>query len=295
MMTGMIYDAGSASGTGVSESDISDLNKPVFTIPNLPPGASATINYTARAGCEIISIIEAGSLITDKITVKHNGGSESKTTDPYVVESPSLSITNFVNQVYSGNHGDQVVRTITITNGGLGGLTDLKLYIVNGADIQLTNLDKTNVTTSGDSTIVTLDAADFSAIGNGDAFLDENESITIEETIIVGGCGTNDYQSEYYLAWGCNGQVCQNPFTTSDIVFPNNTPDLEIKTTPFIGTCYEDGVAKPQQLRLVNTGTGIAKNLKVHVYHALNVNGAPANNYISNIDTSSVTIRTSTG
>jgi hypothetical protein len=118
--TGILYVPGSLSGTGVSESNITNLNKPVFSAGSLLIAKNFTFRYRIRANCSHIPLISGSSTPSIGIRADYTGNYDDALSLPFTTAMPAPGYNSITNQSYTGNVGDKFVRRITITNYGKG-------------------------------------------------------------------------------------------------------------------------------------------------------------------------------
>lgn len=297
MPSGMAYQVGSVTGTGVTELNTIIPNKPVFLLPPIIPLAQAlSITITASANCDIIAYIAGGGVVENKIRVDYTANNsqnyDNHTTLTYAVKQPVLNITNISNQSYTANIGDIYSRCITITNSGLGDLAQFTLTDVHGTGIQVNSVNKGVWVNSGTTETITFNASHFSSVGNNNGLFEQGESIVICETVKVNSCFL--VASDLTASWGCNNQICQSSTLGANVVFPNLIPNIEITPmNPDMNPCLGPGKASLQKLMIVNTGLGQATNIQLDIFQS---NGSGYSNSMgSNIDESSFTIRIASG
>ncbi|MGQ3014025.1 MAG: hypothetical protein ACT6QS_09990, partial [Flavobacteriales bacterium] len=111
--TGVYYQPGSIAG-GI-EVDISDLQQPVFQIPNINSLSSHNFSVTLEAGCEIRDFLSSGGQLVNTVLFEFdatNGigvatpGSQTLNSAVYSVSIPSLALTTVTNQSYNASVGD---------------------------------------------------------------------------------------------------------------------------------------------------------------------------------------------
>ncbi|MCE9538523.1 MAG: hypothetical protein K8R85_04800 [Bacteroidetes bacterium] len=229
MPFGMAYQVGSVTGAGVTELNTSIPNKPVFILPPIIPLAQAlSITITASANCDIIAYIAGGGVVENNIRVDYTANNsqnyDNHTTLTYAVKQPVLNITNITNQSYTANIGDIYTRCITITNSGLGELTQFTLTDVHGTGIQINSINKGVWVNSGTTETVTFNGTHFGSVGNNNGVFEQGESIVICETVKVNNCFL--VASDLIAAWGCNNQVCQSSTLGANVLFPNLIPNI---------------------------------------------------------------------
>ena len=292
MPPGIAYQSGSI--TGATEFNISIPNQPVFLLPDIPTLTSLNITFTAAAICDVMAFLSGGGIIENKIRINYlaNGTSnyDEHTTSSYIVRQPNLSISNFTNQSYTGAIGDTYTRCITVTNGGFGELSQFTLSDVHGSGIQITAVSTGAWVNTGNTETITLGAAQFSAIGDGDNLFENGESIIICETVYVNNCISVASAIEAW--WGCNSLHCQSSVSNANVVFPNLIPNLVFTPIPFMNTCIGPGNASLQQLKIINTGLGKAVNVQLDIFQTGGAGSGYQANIGSYIDTGSFTIQT---
>jgi gliding motility-associated-like protein len=292
--TGITYTAGSVSGTGVSELNISVPNKPVFLLPPIASLAQAlTITFNATANCDVVAFISGGGAIQNKATVSYTANNlhnfDSQTSITYSVKQPVLSIATVTNQVYSGSVGDTYTRCITITNSGLGDLSTFTFTDIHGAGITINNITTGNWVHSGTTETVTFNSSNFTSIGNNNGLFEQGESITLCETVHITSCVA--VASNFSAGWGCNNQICQTGTMGGNVLFPSLIPNIELTPiNPTMNPCMGAGNASIQKLLITNTGPGQATNIHLDIFQTNNGSGYN-NNVGSYIDELSFTIQ----
>ena len=294
MPIGTIYQAGSIVGaTPISVT----TNTLVFSIIDMASLTNINITYVAFVDCDIIPFLSSGNNPKNVITVNYTKSGTSyydtHTTVNYVVKQPNLSITTVTNQSYTGAVGDVFTRCITIINGGLGELSQFTLTDVHAAGLQISAVSTGIWTNVGSNETIVLDGSHFSSVGDGDTKFETGESITICETITINDCiGAS---SNYKAFWGCNGKECQYSSISGNVVFPGLIPNITVVPNngnqyANMNSCFGAGNASQQQLKIYNSGTGVAYNVGLDVYQATSTGGFQP--YVgSYIDISSLTMQ----
>lgn len=288
--SGINYQLGSVSGTGVTEFNTSIVNKPVFLLPAIPSLApTLTISFQAIATCDVIAFIAGGGIISNKATVTYTANnqqnSDSQTSVTYTVKQPVLSISSVTNQSYSGNIGDTYTRCITITNSGLGTLSQFTFTDVHGSGIVINSITNGNWTNSGNTETVTFGSSNFNTIGNNNGLFEQGEAISFCETVHINSCV--NVASNFTAFWGCNNQNCQVATLGANAVFPSLIPNVEITPiNPAMNPCLGPGNASIQKILITNSGPGNATNIHLDIFQTNN--GSGYNNSVgSYIDTAS--------
>ena len=260
---GIRYIAGSFSELStynVQELTTTNLSAISFTANNLPDAESISFSIIAEAGFDALAYQQGGNVFRNMVSVTYDGGSESDETDAFNLLYPSLTIVNVSPISAEAFVGGDFTRTVTIVNGGYGSLSNFTLADIYDENLQLNSVDLGML--NAEANEITFSATEFFTIGNGDAFFDQNESITITQELTALGC--DDTQSELVASWGCDAQT-----TTSNSKFPYTSislfpPNLSITPITDFNTCV-DGAANVQQLAITNNGTGPANELEITI------------------------------
>jgi uncharacterized repeat protein (TIGR01451 family) len=257
--TGGVYVVGSISGA--TESNISNLNAPVFNLPNIPSSNNTTITYQIMYGCGVIAYQNGGGLTKETIDFTYNGGGiQNGVTTPstYNVIAAALSITSLTNLSFNGNVGSSFTQTATIVNGGLG--------CTNSAYIKLSNAGGSFSFSNPSLGIISNDTLflNTALMPGGDGLWCNGESLTVSFTTSILDC--NNLNRSTYVGWGCGGSSCQTSTPiNSNVIINNTTPNLKVEVVnPNYDYCWR-GEAVKQTFRIVNTGAGTASNIKLSV------------------------------
>ncbi|MBC7412664.1 MAG: hypothetical protein H7331_09460, partial [Bacteroidia bacterium] len=266
MPSGINYVASSV--VNATEQTIVPINKPVFTMPNMPTLTAVTVSFNAKATCDVLAYLATGATVENLVKISYTANginyNDNKTTANYLIKQPNLSITTFTNQSYSGNIGDTYTRCISITNGGLGELSAATLTDAHGTGVNITAVSPGVWASTAGLETITLNKTHFVAVGDLDTLFESGEVITICETVTVTNCSS--VLSNIEASWGCGASTCQSTKSSANVVFPNLTPNLVF--TPF-GTenkCFGPGNISKQRLRIVNNGAGTAVNTNMNIY-----------------------------
>jgi gliding motility-associated-like protein len=293
MPDGILYEPGSIQGG--TEFNITDLSNPVFELSDLPTLNKLSVEFEASVSCDIIAFVAGGNLTENLVHVDYNTGNfttyDEHTTGLYSIRQPNLSITSVSNQTYSGSVGDVFTRCITISNGGLGSLSEFLFTENHGNGIQINNVDVGNWTNQGLTEEIILSGADFTQIGNNDTLFDSGEQIVICQTVEVVNCIS--VASDYEAGWGCFSQVCQFSNSSANVVFPNLTPNLSVSHTSSMNSCLGPATPSPQSITLENIGQGDAVDVILDIFQANSANHTTG--LRSRIDENSFTIQFGSG
>ncbi len=269
MPSGLLYILSSV--VTASESDVSNLNVPVFSLPEMEPGAIQTFQFQAQTDCSLIDAINNGTLFTNTYTVNYDGGTKSETTIPYIIETPLVLITNITNALANGTKGDVIIRTITFTNTRLGALSKVTVTDQNNSGIDITtDLGMVSNATPTNYEVM-LTGTDFQNFGDGDDLFELNEEITLTQEILITDCGfdMSVVNSTISVSWGCNGMVCQTETVSASInLAPSqDNPNLEFEPIVELPTDYCGGEPVQQGIQITNHGSQPATNIWVNINH----------------------------
>jgi hypothetical protein len=260
---GSITKTGGTAGLAISQSNISNLQIPVFAISPSPTAGNFIIfTIKRRANC--------GNATASKDAVFVTGGCSFNDIDPsvnpYPILDPALTLTTSA-ALSNVNLGTPYNRTITITNGANGCLDTLGFYIVYPAGaIQLNSLKIGATTlvpyfTNGDSTFYSITGSSLSATNK----LCNGQSIILTENIIFKKCGpTTKYGANWYAH--LNNDICESTIEQIGATMSNNLPILSasIPAADAYDYCM-NGETKVQRVRIINNGTGPASNITMMV------------------------------
>lgn len=209
---GIIYGGTVSGATYVGGSDPA-----IFNVANIPSGGAVTVNYNASATCDRIN----EPVNANDFSFSCNLGTFTHTTASYNVSYAAFVITNVTNQYFTGTPGQNYNRVITIFNGGFGSVQELKLETTNTNGLAITGVSGGGASPSpalpASNVVYTIN--NFTGVGDGDNFFEQNESINITETVQIPnpiGCssGTTTSNTEYAAYYGCNGSA-RCPITNS--------------------------------------------------------------------------------
>ena len=228
---------GSNSSPGVSLLDDSDINNPVFQLPNLSPDeiTSIRIGYSIAANCSFLDTILANNAtqVFDTWEFSYDLGNQiglmeidatPEYRDAFAIPSFTADINhNFLDGIQAVRVGDCFERQIIIDNSALDGFVSELQYnniqedgiavtgiLVNGEPLNFTE----STTISGEILINANITGEYfqnntlgNAPSNGDSFFDPDETMVITEQICVINC--DNLQSFHSVSWGCYGEFCQ--------------------------------------------------------------------------------------
>jgi len=259
---GTFYIKGSVKGTSISESNISNLNQPIFSAPNLGIATNFYFRVSLTSACGLYAYISGNNTPVISTRIDYTGNYDVGSSLPFSAKVPSILISSITNQSYTGNVGDIFPRNITIGNYGKGPLRSLTLKRLNGKDLKTFAVNKGTNTFKGDTITTVFGTADFKKVGNLDTFLDQNETIVLTDTSKIIGCKL--LTTNYELYWGCQGSACQLVKNSGIVLISALSPKIVALAYPAYPVCYYNQT-NTQLLKVTNAGQKPAFNTKVAI------------------------------
>lgn len=278
--SGIKYVKNTLIGAGMSESNVSNLNQPEFSAPNLAIAKNFKFKLLLTADCDLLSYLSS-NIPSLQVRANYTGNYDVGSSIPFQVRVPSAQIASIANLSFVGDIGTKFTRTITVGNYGKGPLRELKFKRINGKDVQTFFVNKGNNSFTADTVTSTFGTSFFKTIGNLDTFLDQNETFTIIDSNVIKGC--KQLNTAFELTWGCNKKFCQTAKTSGSASISNKSPVLKAIPYPVTPTCYNKNIFK-SEIRFVNTGNMLAVSPRVSI--SLNYPYV-----MSTFDTSSIRIK----
>ena len=228
---------------GISVSNQANPTRPIFNFPDLDPNnlEELTISFSVKANCDILDTLVGSTdvQIFDTWTLDYQlGGVDFSETLEGIEYRDGLAIPNLNINIedLSGpfSIGQELTRTITITNSGLNSFLSEFIYqvnqeagvlyksiLVNGTSVEFTK----EASGENDSLIIANIAGnsflnnqlELGQLGNNDTLFDIDEIVIIEETIQIISCGIDgntNINSLHQASWGCEGSSCQSENST---------------------------------------------------------------------------------
>ncbi len=262
--TGVYYVKGTVSGSGVSENNVTNLNKPVFNAPNLFIAQNFSFRIKLTSTCDLVPLL-SGSYTPDiGIRADYTGNYDVGTSSPFVPIIPSPGFASITNLGYTGNVGDKFVRKITITNYGKGPMNGLRLMLINGSDIKGAAQKGFTNTLKGDTIWTYFNTTDIKKVGDGDTLFEQNESLVITDTFTINAC--NKISTYFEIGWGCGGKICQLIKNNGAVTMSADNPVLVTWPASVSKLCFDGTTANQQSITVTNTGKKDAKAVKFTVY-----------------------------
>lgn len=278
---GIYYIKNSVNGVGVSESNVSNLNQPVFSAANLSIAKNFKFRVNLSSDCNLLNYLNSNNTPAILVRADYLGNYDVGSSIPFSVNVPSAQFGTVTNLSFTGDIGTKFSRSITIGNFGKGPLKEIKLRRVNGKDIKTFFVSAGSTVVKGDTVETTFNGSFFKTIGNKDTFLDQNETINLMDSNLISGC--KNLSTNFELLWGCNGKTCQVSKLSGSVFISNKSPNLKAIPLPVYPTCYSNNTFK-SEIRFVNIGNMPAVSPKIGI----------SSNYFymySSFDTSSVRIK----
>ncbi|RFC55549.1 FG-GAP-like repeat-containing protein [Brumimicrobium aurantiacum] len=250
--------------------DLSSNANLIFKSNNIPDGDSVQFQLSYSVDNSALIFQNNGGVFRHNLTVNHTNGVEIEQSNSFNILYPALSILNVTPTSQSIISGSSTTRSISIINGGNGKIDQFFITdVINNSDLVLTGV---NVGTFSNDTIF-LSGSDFSGIGNGDNYLDQNESIIIEETLTGTSCNDVTISSAMKVHWGCKVPFEWSSATTyANVSIDFQSPNLTVSANESFGSCFGNGSAFTQELVVKNTGSGVASQVEIDLYKSLGSN-----------------------
>lgn len=283
---GVRYTPGSA--TGAAELNITNLNQPVFNLPDILNNTAHEVTYLAGLACGYTNTTNFVYTVTYNST--NYSGSDTPLQNFYY---PEPVITSITNNPVSIPLNFTVDRDITILQQGANGSTDtLVILDQHTADIQIlaVNIGSLHPYVGAgplrtDTIIIT-----GSDLPGGNGQFDAGESLIITETVKLVGC-TNG-QSTLKATWGCYQQYCSFNTAYATINVPAGSPGINITFTANRRSWGFIDNRGYTEFTVSNTGTGTGGTAyNVVVLAGFSSGGStyyPNGNWINKIDSFSV-------
>ncbi len=255
--SGITYVPGTVSGA--TENNITNLNAPVFALPDLAGGSTVSFTLFVTAGCAVVQAINDGLTFSNTIVANYTGGSKQAISPFYPVETGLLNIGSITPPTTTAQKGDVVMRMITMKNTRQGPIESISFrdqYNTTGLSIQLVGgVNQSNLPTLFTAEIP---GSYFSTVGNGDTLLDFNEEITLIEKVTIEDCGIPSITpvSLIIIGWGCGGPACRTDSISAEIKIIGTTqnPNLSFQPVYAAPTSQCGMVPASQEILIINNG-----------------------------------------
>jgi gliding motility-associated-like protein len=242
----MVRFESAGSTAGVTLSNFSNPNRPIFSLPTLSPSALSSVNiqYVVKVNCSYTDTLTQNDAldVVDKWDFNYDMGGTALTEsdlsteyrDQIKVPFFTMSVSN--NAPNGARIGQCYQRTIVVNNSGLDGFVKNFIYTnLQGAGISLKGVRINGKTVpfgkiatfnaDGDS-LITVNIPDTlfkyntrgvsGGLADGDNLFEPDETVTITEDICIANCDKARI-SKHEMAWGCESRFC-NTISRQDIV-----------------------------------------------------------------------------
>jgi len=228
--TGTVSTLSSNNGLTVIESNVTDLNNPIFVInpKDLFSGDEVVFTIERIADCNALASAQAGNFFKDSIFITTPVGNISEVnpiTNSYDVLFASMSllsppaVTGAVNSTHN--------RDVKIQNGGFGCLEEVTFFVVNTGNTHNSLMAGPDLltpsSTNGDTTFYTLGASEIDNFGNNDDCFENGEEIVLTENFTITSCPAS---TNYGAAWGCSAEYCQIQVKNGQINIASGVPNI---------------------------------------------------------------------
>ncbi len=281
--SGIYYNAGSLKSGNTSEFNLSDLNSPVFKLPDFTLAGYLKIRVHISASCNLQSYISKGNQAIPILDLSYSGGKESQALGALNVNVPNILINTISNQVKNAYLNDKFTREISIRNTGKGGASIAFFFRTKGNGLKIAS-SRIGDKYAADSIISKLDSNDFKKIGNKDAWLDGGEEVKITDTVTLVKC--YNLVTIYALRFGCMSSLCNTSSKNAIVNLDPFTAGLTIIPSSKIDWCFDAGKPTKNQLIVVNKSNKPILGTMLNIYQSYN--GGFYNAEMSAIDTTSI-------
>lgn len=237
---------------------------PIFKINQISPNDSIQFSYLIKVDCELIDFAENNPIaITydltwndDFVLFDQHLSTDNEQNTGIDIQMPNL-VANIDHANYEGAVGDTFTRTISVTNTAAPYLIDdffilhqpTEDFNVDAISLGiLSATDAIGITGYEDYIAYQIDKNMMANVGDGDAYLEEGETLEITETITITGC--EELHANYELLWTCAAEFdistfCGQSFFEADIITAESP---QSGTGDCINTSTKDVIAAPLQV-----------------------------------------------
>ena len=282
---GCYYQSSSLKASGASQSNISNLNAPVFKLSDLTLAGYLRLSIKITSTCDLQSFISKGNSAIPQLTFVYNGGNESYTTSNLNVSIPNILLNTITNQIKNAYLNDKFVRDITLKNTGKGGAANVTFFRINANGLKVRS-SRPNDKYSADSIISKLDSNDFKLVGNKDIYLDASEEVKISDTVTVIKC--YNLTSIYTVKFGCGSTVCNISTKNAIVNFDPFIQGLIIIPKTIIDWCFDINKPTYNEIIVINNSNKPISNTIVNILQSYS--GGFYNSEMSAIDTTGMVI-----
>lgn len=266
---GLEYLPGALSGA--TESDISNLEKPVFALPELLPGQPITVRVQLSATCDLVEAINSAQLFSALLRVRAGAITEQRITTKFQIQTSLLVITQVDNSIFSGEKGDIFTRTLHVRNTRLGPVRHLFLRDAHPAGISIQVVGATTQQDQPELFTAYFDGTYFTQFGDGDDLLEFGETALIQQQITITDCGFPAYSCRSNIAaeWSCTNTdpPCQGDSLFADVQIKPSSyqPKLTFETEYALPWDHCAELPHQMRLRVINEGAAEATNIILQI------------------------------
>ncbi|MCH2214880.1 MAG: FG-GAP-like repeat-containing protein [Flavobacteriales bacterium] len=253
----------------MSELDVSNPSELQFSSGIIANGDSLKFSVSLVAQDASVDYQNSGGVFRNSVVFDANGSQTNHESDSYNILYPALTILSISPNVDNIMSGSSTTRSITVINAGNGPIDRIYITDIRNNDALLLNSVDIGIL---DGDTIVLSTTDFSGVGNGNNLLDQNESITITEYLSGISCADLTVTSAIRAHWGCDGANRSTTTSYGNISLDFQEPNLKLLATETLDACFGGGVASEQQLRVINTSSGIATGVSVDIYKSTGSN-----------------------
>ncbi|MFN0176018.1 MAG: gliding motility-associated C-terminal domain-containing protein [Saprospiraceae bacterium] len=261
--TGLTYVSGTV--LGASEQNIFNLSAPIFGLLDIPANQSVVVKFVVKADCDAAALLNSGQLFVANILVSSTLGNAQANSSSIKVQTGALLIQNVNPSILMGEKGDTVLRTICVENTRLGKISNFFFEDSHLAGFDALVTGASSQSNSPNFFSAEFDGSFFETIGNGDVWLDQDESVCFTEQIIINDCGTPAFTNPSILrvGWGCGGEVCSYDSIMAfvEIKTSTNIPNLVFEQIWAPPTDYCGNTPTIMGFKIKNIGRADAKDI----------------------------------
>lgn len=209
------------------EQNITNLNNPIFIIPDILNNSTHSIDYNSEIICGYDN--SENFIYNVNYNSSNYNGFATPLQNYYYA---SIVITSITNSSATVNINQSVTRDLTIEQQGVGAALDTLIVIdEHTSDIEILSVNIGNLIKDLGSGPILYDTIIItgSDLPGGNNKFDYGESIILSETVTLLGC-TNG-QSTINATWGCYGDYCEDHFAYPSVSPASGVPNIDIVFT----------------------------------------------------------------
>lgn len=258
-----------ASVSGASEQNVSNLSSPQFGLPDIAVGQVLRVSLLVDATCAAADILDNGQLFIANLMVNSSLGNVQVNTTSIPLETGAIVIESITEQFLSGELNDTLLRRVCVKNTRLGSIGALFFEDSHPAGIEVWVDGALNPFSNTTQYAAELPNTIFQTVGNGNLWLETQESVCFNEKIVITSCGTPTFVNASLLrvGWGCGGELCRYDSAVAQVeITPSNKNPLLNYTpiwAPFRDYCANSPVTRG--LTIHNEGTFRAQSISVSI------------------------------